>query len=692
MKYGLGILIFVGAIGSANAEDRELTALVQAVKKGDLDRVDTLLRSGVNPNGFYLRRSLLMWAAMSGDPEAARRLLAKGADPTAANENGETALHYATRGSGEPNRDAMVKLLVEAGASVNAGTTGGRTALHSAARDNRHRALEYLLSKGGDPKLEAGNPSDTVLLVAAHHGALEAVEVLVRHGVPVDSRNKIGDTPLIRAVAKGHLRVVEWLLDAGAKVDALGRYSGTALRTAIGLRRAVIVKLLLERGADPGFVGPDEWPWEGGTPLMVAAKEGDLGIVELILQHGVDLAVRDKEDRTALAHALVRGHGPVVELLVERGAQPDPSAMFSAAAGGSVEAGRLLLARGFDADSAAGSKTPLMVAATNGHAEFLEFLLDAGADVNAALAGPTFAGHTAMTAATIHREPACIKVLANHGADPNVRFVDTPLSIAAEVGDLDLVKLLLTKGADPYTTGGDGKLPHKLAEEGGHTAIADLLRSHTAGLSARQLNNRGMEQYRVKNYTGAERLFRLAIRRNRGHRLASYNLACVMALQLAEDEPIDPCDEQERVGNILDQLQQALELDARVATKAAKDDDFASIRCFPAFWLLLGRDFSTTKVVKYVLDGTWSGESDGVLGGPGITFSYGTDFSLAWIQGYARDGTPKWIKRSGTFRVTRNGTIVLRFNGGKVVKTSIDEHGVMRVMDLVFAYGPECGV
>jgi len=94
---------------------------------------------------------------------------------------------------------------------------------------------------------------------------------------------------------------------------------------------------------------------------------------------------------------------------------------------------------------------------------------------------------------------------------------------------------------------------------------------------AQQHNEKGMELYHKKAYADAAKEFRLAIASDPNHKLANYNLACVMALQF------DICEPEPSAEEVLSQLKAAAKLDPEVRTKAPKDRDFAKFHGEPRF-------------------------------------------------------------------------------------------------------------
>jgi ankyrin repeat protein len=130
---------------------------------------------------------------------------------------------------------------------------------------------------------------------------------------------------------------------------------------------------------------------------------------------------------------------------------------------------------------AADGFTPLALAAFFAQPAAVRLLVGRGADVGAA-------ARNAMAVQPLHaavagRDFASASVLLGAGADPNARQHGgwTPLMAAAAHGDREIVEVLLSAGADPEIANDEGKTAAFLAEEGGHSALAQHLR----GLSLR---------------------------------------------------------------------------------------------------------------------------------------------------------------------------------------------------------------
>ena len=169
-----------------------------------------------------------------------------------------------------------------------------------------------------------------------------------------------------------------------------------------------------------------------------------------------------------------------VDRLPEPAWAPEPysqqeKALFQSAYQGELSKVQALVAKGASANAADIKKrTPLIMAAYNGHTPVVEFLLSEGADVNATDSG----GQTALMYACKRSFNETAAVLFENGADANVqtgKAGTTALMIAAVLGNVDLVRMLLAHGADAGLTDYFGETAKTLAEKKGNSAVVELL-------------------------------------------------------------------------------------------------------------------------------------------------------------------------------------------------------------------------
>jgi ankyrin repeat protein len=247
------------------------------------------------------------------------------------------------------------------------------------------------------------------------------VDALLKAGANPNLKLLLGETPLMVASRVGKAEVVEQLLVKGADVNAHAARGQTALMWAVAQRHADVVKVLVAKGAD---VHRRSETW---TQMMAVPPHG-VKLYNKVIPHGGD---------TALLFAARSGDLASAQLLVAAGANVN------------------------DADAWGVSAAAL--AAHSGFAELLEFLLERGADPNAAAAG-----FTPLHAAIMRRHLGMVTALLAHGANANAPLETwtptrrsskdynfapelvgaTPFWLAARFAEPDVMRLLLDHGAD----------------------------------------------------------------------------------------------------------------------------------------------------------------------------------------------------------------------------------------------------
>lgn len=201
-------------------------------------------------------------------------------------------------------------------ATDKAGGINGQFPLLESGR--RQISLLTYAAMQGDAKLIAGllaagakleNASDdwgTPLMMAAAKGDLASLTELLKAGAKVEDRNKWGETALILAARFGTPEKVKALIDAGATVVKADNEGNTALSAAAGSDSpAVIVKMLVDAKAEVDVANKD-----GVTPLMQAAKLGDLEKCVMLLDAGAKVSLKDSNSWTAYDWAKQRADEP----------------------------------------------------------------------------------------------------------------------------------------------------------------------------------------------------------------------------------------------------------------------------------------------------------------------------------------------------------------------------------------------
>ncbi|HEX6992785.1 MAG TPA: ankyrin repeat domain-containing protein [Gammaproteobacteria bacterium] len=349
----------------------------------------------------------LVQAAKAGDTRAALTLVRE-ADVNAAEADGTTALHWASR-----NDDVeLATKLVEAGADPSARNRYGVTPLYLAAVNGSATMIRLLLDAGADPN-EVGNDGETVLMTAARTGAVDAARVLLERGAEVDARESWhGQTALMWAAAQGHPDMIRLLVEHGADVNARSAHEIWERQTTAEPRA---------KWLPPGSM----------TPLLFAAREGCLACIPVLAELGADLNATTPDGISAIVSALINGHYDVAGALIEAGTDVNLV----------DETGRSALYAAIDFSTMPASNRPAPYVLQNelSALDVAEMLLERGADVNVRL--------TSMP-------PYRAKL--DRGNDMMLNAGTTPLLRAAKAGDVPAIKLLLAHGADPALTNRDG--------------------------------------------------------------------------------------------------------------------------------------------------------------------------------------------------------------------------------------------
>jgi ankyrin repeat protein len=258
------------------------------------------------------------------------------------------------------------------------------------------------------------------LISACSEGNADLVRRLLKKGSDPNGREglKAGMCPLVAAVGRGSLKIVKMLLRGGADPNSAsfggGDLNGSALEVACKRGRVDIAKLLVAHGAEINKQG--YWP-----PLKSAISHGQLKSVRFLLRLGAEF-----KSGWLTQGTLHKNSVKIMEELVRAGADVNHHEYDSAA------------------DVTLRGRVPLHNTAERGLSAETEFLLRAGADPN--------------------RQLQYAK--------------DTPLILAAQSGNIEVIRMLLEAGADITVTGWKGETAERRARVFGRHDAAKLLRNY----------------------------------------------------------------------------------------------------------------------------------------------------------------------------------------------------------------------
>jgi uncharacterized protein len=424
-------------------------------------------------------------ASMRAERDTVRTLLREGADVSAAQGDGMTALHWAA----EHGDADLAEILLYAGANAAAVTRIGQyTPLHLASRSGSAAVVRALLKRGASVAARTSTTGVTPLHLAAEAGSADVVTALLDAGADVNAKeSEWGQTPLIFAAEQNRAAVIRVLLARGADPHIATKTVDVTTMLALDRAAAQLQRKVIEasvpKGQQPtpsqvqaaieasrqlfasGRIPPPEKTdtaggrgARGGTPDDAAAGAN-------FNPEEINPPVSTKGGLTALLHAARQGHLEAARALLDGGADVNDagagdttSPLLMAVINGQFDAAMLFLSRGANPNLAEGGNgvTPLWAAVNTQwqprtrfpqpqemeqqkatYLDVMTALLDAGADPNARLrTHPWYlvysgcgnrncgladtSGSTPFWRAAYATDLEAMRLLAAHGADPNV--------------------------------------------------------------------------------------------------------------------------------------------------------------------------------------------------------------------------------------------------------------------------------
>jgi len=542
------------------------TALHWAVHRDDADLVDVLLKAGARPNVTNRTGATpLSLAALYGNPRIVDALLKAGADAKGRATSGETMLMLAAR-NGNPE---VIKLLVAAGADVNAReNTRGTTALMWAVEQRHPVAVKALLAAGADPSLKSGgaglprnymaqrvntraveeaqkrrerakaagrtydeqleweNANGAGIQRSQIGGALQpgqaaapprAGEAAANAAAPAGNQTPAaGQPPAANPTPASEQPAAGAGQTAGAQTPGgggRGRGAGAGRQGGAGqgARQGGAAQQADNSGDQSddtevvvaGLVGSGGG---GLTALIFAAREGDLESTKALLEAGAQINQTSEYGWTPLLTAVNNRNYQLAKYLLDHGANPNLA----------NKGGWTPLYLATDNRNIEGGDYPVPKADLD-HLEIIRALLDKGADVNALVKENTLtrtiftmqwffeSGATAFLRAAQSSDVELMKLLLERGADPKIRtdYGDTALTLAGGIGwvdgvtyersakeNLEAVRMLLDLGLDPNAANSDGRSPLMGAALKGRNDVVQLLVDRGAKLDQRDRGSR----------------------------------------------------------------------------------------------------------------------------------------------------------------------------------------------------------
>ncbi len=389
----------------------------------------------------------------------------------------------------DKNDVAGAKALIAGGVDVNA-VYDRDTMLLWAIRKDRSE-ITKLIIQSPKIKLESrgvsyddfGEWGRTALILAAHMGQTEIVGLLLKKGADVNARDNTDDSPqsrgntaLFKAVQRNHVEVARLILSHPKKVDINGRftYGATVLMVAIDNGSLDMVKLLVSNGAKINIPGHNGMSMLDGT-----IRNKNFDILEYLIAQGADInyinagythlhAIIDstKDNKPVTGHLKkFLSYKPNLNLESMKNGGEGFSALHKATSNGFVDYVEILLDSGANINikSLATGGTPLHTAASWKYIGVTRYLIKRGADLEIL----DNKGFTPLSLAALGNRLQNVQALVEAGAKVNIRTTTgnmTPLIASASNIDplkhsdsLDVMKYLLDRNADVNFQASDGK-------------------------------------------------------------------------------------------------------------------------------------------------------------------------------------------------------------------------------------------
>ena len=382
-----------------------------------------------------------------------------------------------------------VQRLLKEGADINGRDAQGRTPVMAATLGNRVETVRALIQAGADINIR-DNRLDNPFLYAGAEGLLEILRLTIDAKADTKLTNRFGGTALIPAAERGHVEIVNELLTrTDVNVNHVNNLGWTALLEAIvlsngGERHQRIVQLLVDHGANINIADKD-----GVTPLKHAQARGFKEIERILLEGGSrrygDAAAKERDAK--LIAAARRGDVAAVKELLAQGASvharddKGETALIAAAYRNDLAIADLLIRAGADVNAQDNTKqSAYLIPTADGYLELLRRTLQAGADVHSL---DSYNG-TGLIRAADRGHVDIIKELLK--TDIKIDHVNrlgwTALLEAIILGDggprhTEVVRLLVEAGANVNLADGQGVTPLAHAQRRGFSQMVAILKS-----------------------------------------------------------------------------------------------------------------------------------------------------------------------------------------------------------------------
>jgi len=410
--------------------------------------------------------------------------------------SGNTMLHSAVKNRAKPEQ---IGRILDQRALVDSRNRDGDTALHIAVRMNQKETGEYLLARGasifslnsaGESPLFLALGGDSIrewiinpttimakdglgnnmLHYAAEWGLNNAIPIIIRSGVNVDSQNATGQTPIFMATKCDTPSTIKIFIENNANLNLRDNQGNSALHAAVRWNAVNSISYLIASGMDINAASLN-----GNTPLHDAVILNLTDTETLLIKQGANLECRNIDGNTPLMEAIRCGLTSSVEILIANGADTSSrntrgdTPLHIAVAMERIDLANMLLKRGASIHARnTRNRTPFQTALSISP-KMVSALLE-----NNRVYIPDDYGNSVLHVALLEKtSDEIIKSIVNQGA--RINAVDnngkTPLRLAIDTEQWQSAKIIADSGADPFFSAADGKSPAEIAFTKGEDGI-----------------------------------------------------------------------------------------------------------------------------------------------------------------------------------------------------------------------------
>ncbi|XP_066249299.1 uncharacterized protein [Euwallacea similis] len=503
-----------------------------ASQNGHLDVIDTLLQAGspLNTPMGHEQRAPLHWACCSdnilvvelllshpeieinirdkeqktplqlavqnGHHNIVSTLIDNRADPHLTSNNGFTALHLATLEGNLETVDLLVNICSVDINSVD--NINNETALIIAALNGFKDIVELLLKAGADLTCKTKKNGLTAFIAAVSRGHADVVIAFLKYKANlIDDSDDNGLTALHYAAHKNYNDIADILIKHKANVNLTNKTERIALHLAVQSGNITMVKRLINAGSDLHTAAEGKF-----SPLFLATIHGHFGIVQVLLQNGVEIEAESLNCVAAIQKMVelsrskpftgIMPYLKIFRLFEERGARWEEKktdemwpAIHLVAKTGNIPAMQVFLKNPADlyAQNGIGANV-FHVACEAGQESIIKMLIEEWhmhANIKSGV------GATGLHFAAAHDHLKVVETLIDHyRVDVNTKADDgsTALHWASQSGNLSVIRMLIEKGADVNATDKRQVTPLHLISFRGDKEIAKELVLQGANVNA----------------------------------------------------------------------------------------------------------------------------------------------------------------------------------------------------------------